>query len=143
MPLKVALIGHPYMLYDRQISQDIIGKLERLGVGALTADNVDPLAAETVTRRLTKKIFWHYCHRLAGAALSLLYSLQPLDGMIFLTSFACGPDSLVGETLARHARQLEVPFLLLTVDEHTAEAGFITRLEAFTDMLLRRKSACL
>lgn len=142
MPLKAALIGHPYMLYDRQISRDIVDKLAGLGVGTVTPDSVDPLVAETVTRRLTKKVFWHYCHRLAGAALALLYSLQPLDGMIFLTSFACGPDSLVGETLARHARRQEIPFLLLSVDEHTAEAGFITRLEAFTDMLLRRKSKC-
>lgn len=142
MTLKVALIGHPYMLNDRQISRDIVGKLADLGVGVVTADSVDPRTAENVTRRLTKRIFWHYCHRLAGAALALMYSLQPLDGMIFLTSFACGPDSLVGETLGRHARHLSLPFMLLTVDEHTAEAGFVTRLEAFTDMLQRRKSKC-
>lgn len=141
--LRVALVGHPYMLYDRQISQDIIGKLAGLGVGVVTPDSVDPLTAENVTRRLTKRIFWHYCHRLAGSALTMMYSSQPLDGMIFLTSFACGPDSLVGETLSRHARQLELPFLQVTVDEHTAEAGFVTRLEAFTDMLLRRKTIWL
>ena len=29
--------------------------------------------------------------------------------------------------------------LSLTIDEHTGEAGFITRLEAFIDMLYRKK----
>ena len=29
--------------------------------------------------------------------------------------------------------------LALTIDEHTGEAGFITRLEAFIDMLYRKK----
>lgn len=138
--LYVALIGHPYMLYDRQVSLDILRKLRNLGICVVTADEVEAMTMETVTRRLPKKIFWHYCDRLAGAAMALMYSLQPPDGMIFLSSFACGPDSLVGEILKQHARQLDLPFLAITVDEHTAEAGFNTRLEAFSDMLTRRKS---
>ena len=43
------------------------------------------------------------------------------------------------ERITRYAKRLSKPLLNLTVDEHTGEAGFITRLEAFTDMLLRRK----
>ena len=27
----------------------------------------------------------------------------------------------------------------MTIDEHTGEAGFVTRLEAFVDMLMRKK----
>lgn len=136
--LRIALIGHPYLIYDRQISMDVIRRLTAWGVEVVTANSVDPLTADYTTRRLAKKIFWQFCNHLTGAALALMYSLQPLDGLIFLTSFACGPDSLVSETLRWHARHHDIPFLLLTVDEHTAEAGFVTRLEAFTDMLGRR-----
>ncbi|MDR3565518.1 MAG: acyl-CoA dehydratase activase-related protein [Negativicutes bacterium] len=139
---QIGLIGHPYMIHDRQVSRDIAGKLRELGFGVITADSVDARAAENVTRRLAKRIFWHYCHRLAGAALALMYSPRPLAGMVFLTSFACGPDSMIGEILKRHASQLDLPFLLLVVDEHTAETGLVTRLEAFTDMLERRRGTC-
>jgi predicted nucleotide-binding protein (sugar kinase/HSP70/actin superfamily) len=92
-----------------------------------------------VAHRLPKRLFWHYCHCLVGSALVLIYSPKPLDGAIFVTSFACGPDSLIGEVLKWHARQMEIPFLLLTLDEHTAEAGMVTRLEAFVDMIGRRE----
>ena len=34
-----------------------------------------------------------------------------------------------------------MPLLNLTIDEHTGEAGFVTRLEAFVDMLFRKQRA--
>ncbi|MBQ9688074.1 hypothetical protein IJV79_00400, partial [bacterium] len=51
----------------------------------------------------------------------------------------CGPDSLMLERITRKSRQFDKPLLNLTIDEHTGEAGFITRLEAFIDMLYRKK----
>lgn len=135
---RVALVGHPYILQDRQVSMDIAGKLAALGVTTVPADRVAPRAAQAAAATLPKNIFWHYCRHLAGAAMALLAAPRPPDGMIFMTSFACGPDSLIGELLRRQAERRGVPFLLLTLDEHTAEAGFVTRLEAFTDMLRRR-----
>jgi predicted nucleotide-binding protein (sugar kinase/HSP70/actin superfamily) len=57
-----------------------------------------------------------------------------------VSSFGCGPESLVGELLARWVkRRRGIPFMLLTIDEHSGAAGLVTRLEAFTDMLLRRE----
>ena len=59
-----------------------------------------------------------------------------IDGIIHLISFGCGPDSLVGELVERRAqRGRGFPFLLLTLDEHSGEAGLTTRLEAFVDTL--------
>lgn len=136
---QVVLAGHPYILYDRHVSMDIAGKLAAMGADAVPADRADPRAADRAAAALPKDIFWHYCRRLAGAALALLDASPPPAGMIFLTSFACGPDSLLGELLRRRAERAGVPFLLLALDEHAAEAGLVTRLEAFTDMLGRRK----
>lgn len=135
--LRVAVISHPYIIHDRMISMDILQKLAAMGVKVVTPEQVATVDSTTATFRLPKKIFWTFCQQLTGAALSLMYSPQPLAGVIFITSFACGPDSLVGELVKRHANQLEIPFMLLTLDEHTAEAGFITRVEAFIDMIKR------
>ena len=61
--------------------------------------------------------------------------------MITLTAFGCGPDSLMLERITRKAKEYAMPLLNLTIDEHTGEAGFVTRLEAFVDMLFRKQRA--
>jgi predicted nucleotide-binding protein (sugar kinase/HSP70/actin superfamily) len=42
-----------------------------------------------------------------------------------------------------HATEKNLPMMNLTIDEHTGEAGFVTRVEAFVDMLFRRKRKML
>jgi predicted nucleotide-binding protein (sugar kinase/HSP70/actin superfamily) len=135
---QVVLAGHPYILYDRVLSMDVAGKLAACGTDVVMADRADPRAADEAADALPKDIFWNYCRTLAGAALAFLGASPPPAGMVLLTSSACGPDSLVGELLRRQAERRGIPFLFLTFDEHTAEAGVLTRLEAFADMLRRR-----
>ena len=64
---------------------------------------------------------------------------EKIDGIITLTAFGCGPDSLMIEDIRRKAKQFSKPILNLTIDEHTGEAGFITRIEAFIDLIKRRR----
>jgi len=135
--LSIGLIGHPYIIYDRQISMDVLDKLNNLGLNVVTSDTVDVDQARKNVACLDKEIFWCYCSHLVGAALALMQTTR-VNGVILMTSFSCGPDSLIGEIIKGHAQSLNIPFMLLTIDEHTAEAGFITRLEAFIDMLKRR-----
>ncbi|MDF2502147.1 MAG: Protein of unknown function CoA enzyme activase [Anaerosporomusa subterranea] len=135
---RIGLIGHPYILNDRQISMNVINKLRKFGCVVETPEDVS-CHQSTAAVKDWKRIFWSSSHHMAGAALVLMQRPRPVDGIIFITSFSCGPDTLIGELINRRAQSLNIPFMLLTVDEHTAEAGFITRLEAFTDMLSRRK----
>jgi predicted nucleotide-binding protein (sugar kinase/HSP70/actin superfamily) len=60
-----------------------------------------------------------------------------VDGIIFLSSFACGIDSFILKNCLQryNRRQYKIPYTLITVDEHTGHAGFNTRLEAFLDMI--------
>lgn len=134
----VALIGHPYLLYDSLISMNVMTKLQQMGLAVLTPDMVDEKTANQAAGVLGKKIFWSSSHHLAGAALALMNGSWPVKGLIFMTCFACGPDALIGELIAQRAQVLGMPCMHLSIDEHTAEAGFVTRLEAFTDMLTRR-----
>lgn len=136
--LSIGLIGHPYIIYDRQISMNVLDKLSNLGVNVVTPDMVDVYQAKSITASLEKKIFWCYCSHLVGAAFALMQPAK-VNGLILITSFSCGPDSLIGEIIKQRAQNLNIPFMLLTIDEHAAEEGFITRLEAFIDMLGRRR----
>ena len=47
------------------------------------------------------------------------------------------------ERITRRAKQFNKPLLNLTIDEQTGEAGFVTRIEAFVDMLFRKKRASI
>jgi len=68
------------------------------------------------------------------------YLESGVDGAIGMIAFGCGPDSLMMDMVQRQAIKLgTTPFMSLTLEEHTAEAGVATRLEAFLDMIQRRK----
>lgn len=136
---RVAVIGHPYILYDRQVSLDVLGRLNRLGIQVLTPEMVKESDVNKAAARLEKKLYWSSAYTVSGAALALMRSSQPISGIIFLTCFACGPDALIGEIIRQQAQHLNIPCMQLSLDEHTAEAGLVTRLEAFTDMIKRRR----
>jgi len=136
--LSIGLIGHPYIIYDRQISMNVLDKLANLGINVVTSDMVDVDQAKKNAACVDKKVFWCHCSHLVGAAFALMQPIR-VNGLILMSPFSCGPDSLIGEIIKERAQTLNVPFMLLTIDEHTAEAGFITRLEAFVDMLGRRR----
>jgi predicted nucleotide-binding protein (sugar kinase/HSP70/actin superfamily) len=137
---RIAVIGHPYVLYDRYVSMDLLGKLRRLGADVRTMEMVDDADIREHCSRLRKPMFWNHGRRAYGAALHLA-ARGGIDGMICVTSFGCGIDSFINDLIERRVRtEYGIPFIIMTVDEHTGEAGFNTRLEAFTDMLRWRKA---
>ena len=138
--LKVGLVGHAYLIHDRFLSMDIPAKVKKMGGEITLPENLPPDQIALACRQLPKRLFWTLGQKIMGSVLSLIEQ-DSIAGIIHLTAFGCGPDSLVGDLAERYARRRGTPFLLLTIDEHTGEAGVNTRLEAFMDMLPRRYSA--
>ena len=88
--------------------------------------------------RLTGRAYWTYEEEVVGAGGNYLET--GADGVIGIMTFGCAPDSLMMDMVRRQAARLKAtPFMNLTLEEHTAEAGVITRLEAFLDMIQRKK----
>ncbi|OPX89229.1 MAG: hypothetical protein A4E53_01593 [Pelotomaculum sp. PtaB.Bin104] len=144
--LKFAVIGYPYNIYDSFISVNLLDKLRRLGVTTITAENISPLSLACQKNcGLPKRLFWTFSDRALKAA-HLLFKKGHIDGLLHLTAFGCGPDSLLNKFIELEAKKhRDIPFMTLMIDEHTGEAGMATRLEAFVDMVRRRKEslACL
>jgi len=93
---------------------------------------------ESATAKLVGSAYWTYEHEVVGAGQHYLES--GADGVIGIMTFGCGPDSVMMDMLHRQAARLRTtPFMCLTLEEHTAEAGIVTRLEAFLDMIRRSK----
>jgi predicted nucleotide-binding protein (sugar kinase/HSP70/actin superfamily) len=134
----IALIGHPYLLYDEYINHRFIRRLEQAGNRVLTPEMVTAQELESAITRLIGRAYWTYEEEVVGAGGHYLQS--GADGVIGVMAFGCGPDSLMMDMVRRQSAKLKAtPFMCLTLEEHTAEAGVVTRLEAFTDMIQRKK----
>jgi predicted nucleotide-binding protein (sugar kinase/HSP70/actin superfamily) len=134
-PQRIAVIGHPYNIYDRYISMDLLGKLAKYGIEVRTIETVSDGEINEQAARLEKPMFWNYGRRAYGAAMHMAQA-GLVDGFICVTSFGCGIDSFVNDLIERNIRKkYNIPFITMTIDEHSGEAGFNTRLEAFVDML--------
>lgn len=141
-PINVALISHGYNIYDERASMKIFDKLDKLNVRVYTSLQLTNEQMEEGIASLGQKLYWANEYEVSGTAGHYLKD-NKIDGIITLNAFGCGPDSLMIERIMRKSKEASKPLLSLTIDEHTGEAGFITRLEAFIDMLYRKKRSNL
>jgi len=139
-PISVALISHGYNIFDDRTSMKIFDKLEDMDVRVYSSLNLSDEQTDDGISALGQKMYWANEREMTGAAGYYMKDAS-IDGIITLTAFGCGPDSLMCERIMRKAKNFNKPLLHLTIDEQTGEAGFITRLEAFVDMLFRKKRA--
>ena len=137
-PISVVIMAHGYNLFDERVSLKLIKKLEKLGVNVYTSLNVLKEDAINSIKELGEIQYWANELDLTGTAAYYMLN-RKTDGIIALSAFGCGPDSLMVEEVRHHAKDRNIPMLHLNIDEHTGEAGFVTRIEAFIDMLVRRK----
>lgn len=137
---NIALVGHPYLIGDRHLSHRLLERLRGAGCTVLTPEM---LTIDQLKQGLAESIgqgYWTYEDEVVGAA--GYYLLSGVDGIISLQAFGCGPDSLMTDTAQRHTKKLgTTPFMGLVIDEHSAESGLVTRLEAFLDMVRFKKRA--
>lgn len=133
--LCLAVVGHAYNLYDDFISMGVIRNLRRMGVKVITPDALPVRFSDSYAKLLPKRMFWTLGKRLLGSVLAYI-DQDKVDGILYVEAFGCGPDSMIEDLSARYVRRKKtIPFQVLTLDEHSGEAGVLTRLEAFVDMI--------
>jgi predicted nucleotide-binding protein (sugar kinase/HSP70/actin superfamily) len=140
--LKIGVAGHPYNIYDPIISMDLLRRLAERGIDVLVPEMVTHYELHRAVADVPKALFWTYEKEVYGAVRHWVDN-ELVDGVVYMLSFACGPDSFVQVLIEDAVRSAEsqVPLLSLVIDEHSGEAGFVTRIEAFLDMLTRREAA--
>ncbi|HML24961.1 MAG TPA: hypothetical protein PKD09_25125 [Aggregatilinea sp.] len=105
-----------------------------------TPDMIPDISVNMYAACLSKPVFWHYARIAIGSAFHMVNECE-LDGMVYVMGFGCGIDSFVGDLIERRMRRMtDIPFITVTIDEHSGEAGINTRLEAFLDMIEWRKA---
>ncbi|MBK5111992.1 MAG: hypothetical protein KGD59_03755 [Candidatus Heimdallarchaeota archaeon] len=165
--LKVALVGHSYVINDSFASLDVRKKLQKLGIDIITSEQMPrnlikrqllrlsmreyglefPEPEKLSKKELEKQfvgrndyLYFEFEHEIVGTAMHFLES-NSIDGILMLVNFICGPVSVTTEYAKQFAKKLKAktPMAILTLDAHTGEAGFQTRLEAFSDILRMKK----
>ena len=101
---------------------------------------IDEEVINEKSKLLNKKTFWYFGTKIMGSIFYLL-DRNDINGIIYIMSFGCGIDSFICDLVERTIRRTKnIPFIILTIDEHTGEAGMDTRIEAFIDMIRWRNS---
>ncbi len=132
---KIALVGHPYCIHDSFFNMNIIKKLNNMGVGVITEEVLSKEPFKDQWEPLFKKPFWDFTKNSYGFCMNI-YKNYNANGIIYVSSFGCGIDSVSIELIKNRVK--DFPFLVLKIDEHTGEAGMDTRIEAFISMLIER-----
>ena len=126
--IKILLVSHSYNTYDEYIGKPIINYLNELGVDIIYSDRFEEQKANKLSLELSKTIYFKYPKEAIGSI-----KLAPnVDGIIFLSCFPCGLDSLVNELVMR---RISKPYINLVVDDLDSLTGIKTRLESFIDIL--------
>ncbi len=130
--INIGIVAHSYTLYD-YIGYNLVDRLREYG-NVYTPEMISP---EEAVHQVEDSIYdgeklWSFEIQLVGSALYWLRNGM-VDKLIMLGPFECGPEAIIENFLEEKCNEMNVPFLILTVDEQTGEAGLMTRIEAFMD----------
>ncbi len=125
----VVIIGRPYNTGDPALNLGMVEKLINLEVLPIPTDYL-PLEEEHITRDYNK-MYWPNGQKVLAAS-RIIARDDRLHG-IYMGNFRCGPDSFLAHFV--NEEMAGKPYMELEIDEHGADAGMITRYEAFLDSL--------
>ena len=129
------ILGRPYNNYDAGVNLNLPRKLRELGVTPLPQDFLDTDTVDIYDQ--FPNMYWRYGQRLLASA--HVVRNDPRLFAVYLSNFKCGPDSFIEHFF--RSKMEGKPYLQLEIDEHSADAGIITRCEAFLDSLANHRAA--
>lgn len=147
---KVGLVGEAYILMDYSNNLDIEKKLAYMGVDVdrslrVTNWTLDRLIKAKSHKAHMLEVNKGYLDFFIGGdgqesiMNTILYKKAGYDGVIQAQPFGCLPETAAKEILTKVSEDYDIPVLSISFDEQTGEAGFVTRLEAFVDMIKSRR----
>ena len=151
----VYLIGEFFVLLDPYTNQNIEKELGEMGVEVQR----QIMFSDWLEHVLKPSIFYHreshrersvryaekYMKRAIGGECietigdTVYAAKHGIDGIIHISPFSCMPEIVAQNILPKVSREEDIPVMSLVLDEQTGKAGYITRIEAFIDLVKRKK----
>lgn len=154
-PLKIYVVGETYVVLEPAVNFDLERRLGEMGILVEPFLTVHRWLIHPLNLGLRGK-YGEFAARgravpylrypLGGedqqaVGFTILASERGFDGVIHLQPFTCMPETIAHQILLKVSREYRIPVLSLSIDEHSAEAGVLTRIEAFVDLLARKRQA--
>jgi len=147
--LKVGIIGEIYVLLEPSINQYMQQMLGDMGVQAersiylssYTRHNIFSQGEHDI-RQAARPYLNEQCiggHGVNSIGETVLYARHGYDGVIQLAPFSCIPEIVARSILPKVSQEMDIPVMTFFLDEQTSKAGVETRLEAFIDLLQKRR----
>jgi len=128
--IKIAVVSHHYNTHDEFVGRAVIRSLRKHGVEVILACDLGSKYKERHKEFGEKTILWRFGKELMGATAWLV---PQVDGIIVVSTFPCGPDSMMNEMLRLELKS--VPMVQFVFDELQGQTGVETRIESFIDIL--------
>ena len=128
--LKILIVSHSYVEMDPYIGKPVVSYLKKMGTVPVYADLFDRKDALKQSPKVSPTLKWEFSREAVGTI--ALYKNR-IDGIVLMSAFPCGPDSMVNELIIRKFRG--IPILNIVLDDQDGTAGLETRLESFIDIL--------
>ncbi len=154
-PLRIGIVGEIYMVLEPYANLEIEQTMGELGVEVersiylghwikehLLPKIFHPEDCEEV-RKVALKYLDHFVggHGLESVGQTILYSQRNFDGVVHILPFTCTPEIVAQSILPGVSKDLQIPLISFSLDEHSGRAGFITRMEAFLDLLSQKRES--
>lgn len=152
-PLKVGIVGEIYTTIDSFTNFYIESKLGNMGIEVDRAVTISGWIIEHILKsalHLPRDIrYAEVAKPYLGAMIgghaqetignTILYAKNNYDGVIQIYPFSCMPEIVAESILPTVENDFNIPVLTLIIDEMTGEAGYLTRIEAFIDLMNKRR----
>ncbi len=153
--LRVDVTGEIYLVCDPFSNQNILRELGKMGVQTRRSLTIRSFIKDAIIPKVFRKGETHLqrAYRLAkpylmrdigGDSLECVSDVayadeRGIDGIIHISPFTCMPEIMSQNIFPAMRENCDIPILPLIMDEQTGKAGYLTRLEAFVDLMRRRK----
>ena len=132
---KTLIVSHFYNIEDKYISKYIIDYLKENNLIVLSSNKLNKKIAKRFSEYFSDTLYWKYSKEQIG---SIYYYKNQIDGIIYISSYPCGIDSLVNNLSIM--KNKDIPQLNIIIDEFITESNLETKLESFLEIIERRNN---
>ncbi|MCR4402258.1 MAG: CoA protein activase [Firmicutes bacterium] len=151
---RIGVVGEVYVVLEPFVNFDVERRLGEMGVLVERSIYIGDWVREHVFKDLLRLRKGrrpydlakpYLCHFVGGHGIETVghtveYAHRRFDGVIQLAPFTCMPEIVAQDVLPSVSRDMGIPVMTLIFDEHSSDAGVLTRLEAFVDLVERSRS---
>lgn len=151
--IKIGIVGEIYVVMEPSVNNNVEEILNMYGAEVERSQYLSQYIDETLipfagkeAEKIFKKAEEYIEIVIGGHAKQSIghiidYKERGFDGVIHLKPFGCLPEIISQSMLDKISDDINIPIFSLSIDEQTAQANMMTRLEAFIDLIKYRKSA--